>query len=299
MKVVGFTFVRNAVRNDYPVLESLRSLLPLCDEVVVAVGRSDDDTLALIQGLDSPKIRVVETEWDDTLREGGRVLALETDKALAAVPADADWAIYLQADEVLHEADYPAIRAGLARWAADEAVDGLLLEYAHFYATYDYLGDSPDWYRREVRVVRPGRGIYSYRDAQGFRKPPNQKLRVRLLAATVYHYGSVKQPAAMRHKLETFGRLWHSDEHMTALRAAHTAAATAAAAEFDYARIDSLQPFTGQHPAVMAARVARQNWHYAHDPRRNRLSFKNRVRVAVRRLTGYYLWEYRNYELLG
>ena len=290
MKVVGFTFVRNALTYDYPVLESLRSLLPLCDEVVVAVGNSADDTLNLIRSLNSPKICILETTWDDSLREGGRVLALETDKALAAVPADADWAIYLQADEVLHEADYPAIRAAMARWQAADDVDGLLLHYRHFYASYDYVGDSKRWYRREIRIVRPGRGVYSYRDAQGFRRAENQKLRVKLIDATVHHYGWVKAPAAMQRKQETFGKLWHSDEWM----AAHIAPA----AEFDYSQIDSLQHFTGTHPTVMADRIRQQNWRYDHDMTRNRLKLKDRIKHWVEQLTGYRIGEYRNYKLV-
>jgi glycosyltransferase involved in cell wall biosynthesis len=290
MKVVGFTFVRNAVTYDYPVLESINSLLPLCDEVVVAVGRSDDATLALIQSLNSPKLRIIETEWDDTLREGGRVLAQETDKALAAVPADADWAIYLQADEVLHEADYPAIRAGMTRWLPERQVEGLLFTYRHFYASYDYLGDARRWYRREIRIVRPGIGVYSYRDAQGFRKTGNQKLRVKLLDATVHHYGWVKAPAAMQRKQETFNKLWHDDEWV----ARHVAPA----AEFDYSQIDSLQAFTGTHPAVMAARIRAQNWDYAHDMSRNSYRLKDRLKQLVERYTGYRLGEYRNYKLV-
>jgi len=49
MKVSGFTFVRNAIRYDYPVVEAIQSILPLCTELVVAVGNSDDDTLQLIR----------------------------------------------------------------------------------------------------------------------------------------------------------------------------------------------------------------------------------------------------------
>ena len=290
MKVVGFTFVRNALKFDYPVLESINSLLPLCDEVVVAVGHSDDGTLALIQGIASPKIRIIDTVWDDSLREGGRVLAVETDKALAAVPAGADWAIYLQADEVLHEADYPAIRAGMERWKDDKSVEGLLLSYRHFYGSYDYVGDSCRWYRREIRVVRPGTGVRSYRDAQGFRRADNRKLRVRLLAATVHHYGWVKPPAAMQRKQETFGRLWHSDAWM----AQHVAAAE----EFDYHQVDSLQRFTGTHPATMQPRIEAQNWRFDHDLARNRYRLKDRLKQVLERLTGYRLGEYRNYELL-
>ncbi|ALW86175.1 glycosyl transferase [Hymenobacter sedentarius] len=290
MKVIGFTFVRNAVTYDYPVVESIQSLLPLCDEVVVAVGNSDDDTLRLINSINSRKIRIIETVWNDTLREGGRVLAVETDKALAAVPADADWAIYLQADEVLHENDYPAIRAGMARWAADPQVDGLLFNYRHFYGSYDYVGDSRRWYRREIRIVRPNRSVYSYRDAQGFRKGNNEKLQVKLLDATVHHYGWVKPPAAMQRKQETFNRLWHSDEWV--------AANVVPAAKFDYSQIDSLKPFEGRHPAAMLERIHRQNWQYAHNMSRNRYRFKDRLKQVFENLTGYRLGEYRNYKLL-
>lgn len=290
MKVVGFTFIRNAIKYDYPVLESINSLLPLCDEVVVAVGNSDDGTLGLIQRIGSPKIRIIETVWDDSLREGGRVLAVETDKALAAVPTDADWAIYLQADEVLHEADYATIRAGMAQWQDDKAVEGLLLNYRHFYGSYDYVGDSYRWYRREIRIVRPGMGVQSYRDAQGFRRADNCKLRVRLLDATVHHYGWVKPPAAMQRKQETFNKLWHSDEWV--------AQNVAPAEEFDYSQVDSLQRFTGTHPAAMQPRINAQNWRFDHDLARNRYRFKDRFKQTLERLTGYRLGEYRNYKLL-
>ena len=290
MKVVGFTFVRNAIKYDYPVLESINSLLPLCEEVVVAVGNSDDGTLALIQGIASPKIRIVETVWDDNLREGGRVLAVETDKALAAVSTDADWAIYLQADEVLHEVDFPTIRAGMERWKTDKSVEGLLLNYRHFYGSYDYVGDSFRWYRREIRIVRPGPGVHSYRDAQGFRRADNRKLRVKLLDATVHHYGWVKPPAAMQRKQETFNKLWHCDEWV--------AQNVAAAEEFDYSQVDSLQRFTGTHPAVMQPRINAQNWRFDHDMSRNHYRFKDRFKQTLERLTGYRLGEYRNYELL-
>ena len=290
MKVVGFTFVRNAIKYDYPVLESINSLLPLCDELIVAVGSSEDDTLGLIQRINSPKIRIIETVWDDTLREGGRVLAVETDKALAAVPADADWAIYLQADEVLHEADYAAIRDGMERWKDDKSVQGLLLNYRHFYGSFDYVGDSYRWYRREIRIVRPGIGVASYRDAQGFRLADNSKLRVKLLDATVHHYGWVKTPAAMQRKQETFNKLWHSDEWV--------AQNVAPAEEFDYSQVDSLQRFTGTHPQVMLGRIRQQNWRYEHDMSRNQHRLKDRFKRFLEQLTGYRLGEYRNYKLV-
>ena len=103
MKISGFTFVKNAVKYDYPVVESIKSILPLVDEMIVNLGDSEDETNALIESIGSEKIKIVHSVWDKNLREGGRVLAVETDKAMDAVSPDADWLIYIQADEVIHE----------------------------------------------------------------------------------------------------------------------------------------------------------------------------------------------------
>lgn len=288
MHVTGISFIRNAFRYDFPIVESLRSLLPLCDEVVVAVGNSDDDTLAVVRALD-PKIRVIETVWDDSLREGGVVLAKETDKALAAVSPATDWIIYLQGDEVFHEQDYPAIRAAMTQFLPDKRIDGLLFQYRHFYGSYDYLGAARRWYRTECRVVRANIGVYSYRDAQGFRKPVNQKLNVKPIKAHVYHYGWVKPPERMQDKVRNFNRLWHTDdwikEHVTPSN------------EFDYSEIDALERFTGTHPAAMHERIAQRNWRFDHDLTRNRLPLKDHVKRWLERVIG---WApgYKNYKVV-
>ena len=140
MKVTGFTFIRNAVIYDYPVVEAIRSILPICDEFVVAVGNSDDATLQLISRIDPSKIRIIKTVWDDSLREGGRVLALETDKAYQAIPAASDWAFYIQGDEVVHEKYLETIKNSMLQWKDHPEVDGLLFDYLHFFGSYDYGG---------------------------------------------------------------------------------------------------------------------------------------------------------------
>ena len=68
MKVTGFSFIRNGVKFDFPIVEAIKSILPICDEFVVAVGKSEDDTLGLIQSIGSPKIKIIETVWDESLR---------------------------------------------------------------------------------------------------------------------------------------------------------------------------------------------------------------------------------------
>ena len=58
MKVCGFTFIRNAVRFDYPIVEAITSVLPMCDEFIVLVGNSDDNTRNLIERIGSDKIKI-------------------------------------------------------------------------------------------------------------------------------------------------------------------------------------------------------------------------------------------------
>lgn len=154
MFVSGFTIVRNAIRFDYPIVEAIKSILPLCDEVVVAVGKSEDETLQLIKSINDSKIKIIETIWDDSLREGGKVLAAETNKAYDAISEKADWCFYIQGDEVMHEKYLPTIKSEMEKWKDDTRVEGLLFNYTHFYGSYDFVGDSRKWYREEIRIVR-------------------------------------------------------------------------------------------------------------------------------------------------
>jgi hypothetical protein len=289
MKVVGFTFVRNAITYDYPVEASIRSLLPLCDELVVAVGNSKDATRELVASIDSPKIKIIDTVWDDSLRVSGRVLAVETDKAYAAIPDDADWAIYLQADELLHEKDYDTLRGAMERYKDKPEVEGLLFAYQHFYGNYDYIGDARKWYLHEVRILRKRPDIHSYRDAQGFRKDPDgmQKLNVVPVDAHIYHYGWVKPPDKQADKRAYFESLYAAPDPKLA-----------AIEEWDYSDSTRLKPFTGSHPKEMQERIARLNWQFHYDPKKARYTLKERILGAYEKHFGRRLFEFRNYKVL-
>lgn len=291
LKVAGFTFIRNAVKYDYPIVEAIQSILPLCDEVVVNIGNSEDQTEALIASMGSSKIRVVHSIWDDTLRSGGRVLAEETNKAFDQVSADADWCIYIQADEVIHEKYYPAIGEAMRSYSADPHVEGLLFNYLHFYASYDYTADSRNWYDREIRVIRNDKAIRSYRDAQGFRKN-GKKLHVRAVDAYVYHYGWVKPPEIQIQKISDFHQLWTAEDKD------YGSNFQTEDLVFDYSQIDSLRPFSGTHPAVMQDRVNRKNWRVKIDVRAKNFSIKGRILYWLEQRTGKRLFGYRNYKLL-
>jgi glycosyltransferase involved in cell wall biosynthesis len=290
MKVAGFTFIRNALQYDYPVVEAITSILPLCDEFVVAVGNSTDDTLNLIKSIGSEKIRIIQTVWDDTIREGGKVLALETNKAFAAISPDADWAFYIQGDEVMHEQYRDTVYEAMRTYKDVKEVDGLLFKYVHFYGSYDYVADSRKWYRREIRIIRNNKTITSYKDAQGFRRKDNRKLQVKLIDAYIYHYGWVKHPKYQQQKQETFNKHWHDDTWMEKHIPKNV--------EFDYSGIDSLARFTGTHPKVMQPRIARVNWKFEHDISSKNISVKTCLLQIVEKYTGWRIGEYRNYKLL-
>ncbi|MDY0141350.1 MAG: hypothetical protein RBR97_05605 [Bacteroidales bacterium] len=289
MKVCGFTFIRNAIKFDYPVKEAILSILPLCDEIVVAVGNSEDNTLDLIKNIAPNKIKIVETVWDDSLRVGGRVLAVETDKAFQTIADNYDWCFYIQGDEVIHEKYIDTIRASMQKHLHDKRVDGLLFKYLHFYGSYDYVGESYRWYRKEIRIVRNNKNIYSFRDAQGFRKDRDKILRVKPIDAFIYHYGWVKDPAAMQKKQEEFNKLWHDDDWINKnVRKAD---------EFDYSEIDVLKSFDGTHPEVMHERVAKTNWKFDYDLSCNKMKFKDKLKKFFEKF-GFNFGQYENYKVL-
>ncbi len=290
MKVSGFTFVRNAVLYDYPIVEAIQSILPLCNEVVVAVGNSEDATLQLIQSIPSNKIKIIETTWDDNLREGGQVLALETNKAFNAISKDSDWAFYIQGDEVLHEQYIPSIKEAMQKHKNNHTVDGLLFNYEHFYGSYDFVGNSSNWYPKEIRVIRNNKRIYSYKDAQGFRKNKNEKLNVKSIDAYIYHYGWVKDPKAMQAKQKTFQQLWHSDKE----------AEKRVGNDINYQyekNLQSLNKFTGTHPRVMQNRIERLNWDFTYNPKQHNLDLKEQLKILCNKYLGLN-FNYRNYKII-
>lgn len=287
MKVCGFTIVRNAIKYDYPVVESIKSVLPICDLFVVAVGNSDDGTLELIKSIDPNKIQIIETIWDDSLRKGGAVLAVETNKAFDAIPHDYDWCFYIQADEVIHENDYETIRGAMAKWQNVSDVDGLLFNYNHFWGTFNFIGVNRQWYRKEIRVVKNNKMIRSYRDAQGFRKN-DEKLRVKPINAYIYHYGWVRPPAIMKEKMKNFSSLYlNSEELQKEIERINI---------FNYDEVDAVKRFTGTHPAVMKNRINSLEWNVELDENKTNMAFKDRLLLAFERLFGYRLFEYKNYK---
>lgn len=290
MFVSGFTIIRNAIQYDYPVLESIQSILPICDEVIVLVGESSDETLSLIQSIQSDKIKIHHSVWDDSLREGGRVLAVETDKAMDLINPKADWCFYIQADEVFPEKDIKALQLSMKLNLNNAKVEGLLFEYVHFFGSYSFIASSRDFYRNEIRVIRRNSTIRSYKDAQGFRIS-GRKLKVKKSGASIYHYGWVRHPEMMSHKIKNFHQLWHSDEWIASQKQLNEA--------FDYNGIDAIDTFKGNHPQVMLKRISEKNWDFQPALNKKNIPFRKKALYLIEKLFGIRLGEYKNYQILN
>jgi len=299
MKISGFTILRNGTKFDYPYLESLRSLLPLVDELLVNVGIGEDDTLSVLRKFAAEegagKIVLFESHWpldDPEKRKGGQILAEQTNLALDRCRGD--WCVYLQADEVLHEDDLPKIRRALESNDKDPEVDGLLFHYVHFYGSFDVVRNSRSAYRREVRIVRRASGARSVGDAQSFRLPGGEKPKVVLIEASIYHYGWVRPPEVMREKTFFMDTLYHGGKKTES-------GETATGDNYRYKKIWGLLPFRGNHPKVMLARIAAKKWSW--DLKRSPLEWKfsDAKKIALdlfERATGVRLFEYRSYRRL-
>lgn len=284
----AFSIARDVSIHEYPVEASIRSALPLVEEFVVNVGSSRDDTRERMASLalEHPKVRLFHRDWED---EGGvyRSLSGETNRALERCRHD--WALYLQADEVLHEDDLPALRRAVARADADDRVEGLLFDYLHFYGSPDWLLTGRRTYRREVRVIRGSAGVRSVRDAQGFRVgSEGRKPRVIRSGARIFHYGYVKSLEGVREKK----RLW----------ADHFGQDASEAVSYRFKRHPGLRRFEGEHPRAARPWLAERRWDFRpEDAREPELTLEEmRVRVSdwIEGLTGRRLFEHRNYQLI-
>jgi hypothetical protein len=284
----GFTLVRNAIKLDFPIVPAIRSVLEVCDEVVVNVGKSEDETRDLVGSVADPRVRILDTEWD--LSKKNAMLSIETQRAMDACRGA--WGIYIQADEVLHERGARLLKDAAQEWDGDARVEGLLVRYLHFYGGFDTVATNRRWYRREVRCVRLGHDIRPYQGAQGFRVGATyRKIRAQVTEAEMFHYGWARPARAIREKHE-------QSKTMYPWRRGHTDW-DADRAQLEWTPL--LRPFTGTHPRAAQEWIAERT----QDPERviGPPRFKlEHVRFYlsdwIERLTGERVFEFRNYEVV-
>jgi len=301
MKVSAFTYVRNGLQLDYPFVESIQSILPVVDEFIVVIGNSVDGTRKAIEALNNSRIKIIDTVWDDTIRSGGRIFALQANIGLDNVSKDADWIFHLQADEVIHEKDLPVIKDAMQQYLNQSKVEGLLFDFINFFGDYEHYAPSRRYHQKEIRIIRNNPHFRSYKDSQGFRSfinPENiwqekgSKLSVKKINAAVYHYSYVKDPKVQLKKHLVFGNRWQeNDEWMKEYLEQNKNG-------FDYAKIDFLYAFKGTHPAVMQTKIKKQDWAFNYDSSKNDMNLKEKFLKLMQDVTGKQLFIYKNYKMI-
>jgi hypothetical protein len=263
MKISGFSMVRNGIKLYYPVVEMIKSILPIVDEFVIAIGKGDDDTRERVASIGDPKIKIIDTEWDLEKYPRGMENAHQTDIAKNA--CSGDWLFYLQADEVIHEKYLDNIKAACEKYLDDKEVEGLLFKYRHFWGDYDHYHAGHGWYPHEIRIVRNDPEIHSWESAQSFRRIPDfdginyrqqegtHKLKVALIDAYVYHYGWVRPPNLMVNKKKALDTVHKGEKRVAEMYKDKSD-------EFDYGPLNRLSVFKETHPAVMSEMISKMNW---------------------------------------
>ena len=252
MKVSAFTFIKNGQILGYPFLQSIQSVLPIVDEFVINVGDSEDETLKMIHSIKDAKIRIIESKWNDGMRDRGYVYGQQ--KMIAQFNCTGDWVFYIEGDEVYHEKDLEKIRNSMKSHLNNSNVEALVFNFKHFYGNANSVLNSPGWYRSEARIIKNSIRSYAPDGLFWLVLDSNKKgryPRAKNIGVTCYHYGWVRSEEQMNLKSGKVQKYWGGQ-----------------AAKVDYSQIDQLiiEEFIGSHPDIIKDWLPQDTLLYQADP---------------------------------
>jgi len=252
MKISAFTFIKNGEILGYPFIESIKSVLPIVDEFVINVGNSEDNTLEAIKSLNEPKIRIIQSCWNDHMTNKGFVYGQQ--KMIAQYNCTGDWLFYVEGDEVYHENDLDYILQQMKIYEKDENVEALAMNFIHFYGNTSSYLDSPGWYRSETRIIKSSIRSYAPDGLFWLVLRTNKKGRypnAKLIEAYCYHYGWVRPEEKMNLKSKKVSKYWKGTYK-----------------KIDYSQMDQkiIKPFIGTHPKVIRSWISSEEKLFIADP---------------------------------
>lgn len=253
-RLSAFSYLKNGVVFDYPFIESLLSIAPICDQIIVCyASESTDGSREALEALQAklPQLELYPSKvWQTPGLSQGEVIRLAAEEAEAY--CDGDWLLHLQADEVYLNAEVLSIKNYLDQYHCLD-IDGFFFQVLHFYADYDMVigpqGAKAGWYQETMRLSRAGKAKH-IQDAwtQLLKEPQSKALRVPI---RIFHYGHVREKEAMRLKASYMERLYHdlADDYEVC-----------AAQAFEYNAVpkELIEPFDAEHPETMLKRISSQ-----------------------------------------
>ena len=252
MKVSGFTFIKNGQILGYPFLESIRSILPIVDEFIINVGESEDDTFAMVNSINDKKIRIIESKWNDQMKDRGYVYGQQ--KMIAQFNCTGDWAFYIEGDEIYHEKDLDQIKESMIMNLNDSNVEALVVDFNHFYGNANSLLNSPGWYRSEARIIKNSIRSYAPDGLFWLVLDSNKKgryPRAKKTGVSCYHYGWVRSEDQMNLKSAKVQKYWGGKPLI-----------------IDYSQMDQsiITEFRGNHPKIVESWLPKAEGLFRTDP---------------------------------
>ena len=241
MNLAGLITVRNGNSLDYCWREAALSLLGVCDELVLHDVSSDDGTWQEIQScaVMEPKITPLRSEWTDPQ---GDIYWWPKTLNLARDAAHCKMVIHLDADEILHEDDYPKIRA------AAEQGRTLYLHRLNFWK--DSRNLIPVGQCCGTRVLRMcPRHMHLPSDYPYAPSESTEKL-AEISAIRIFHYGFLRKREAFFAKTRAVQRIWANDYDVR-LEAAEKDPQAWATNPCVSNWVNDLIPYEGSHPEII------------------------------------------------
>ena len=285
MKVSAFTFIKNGEILGYPFIQSIKSILPIVDEFVINVGSGEDNTLEVIQAINDPKIRIIQSCWNDNMKNRGYVYGQQ--KMVAQFNCTGDWAFYIEGDEIYHENDLDRIYMSMKENLDNPEVEALIFDFYHFYGNANSYLDSPGWYRSEARIIKNSLRTYA---PDGLfwlvldRNKTGRYPRAKHTGAKCYHYGWVRSEAQMNLKSEKVQKYWGGEAN-----------------KIDYSKMDQsiIKEFKGSHPKIIQDWIPNDIGLFTVDPsyKLTKKQKKHRIMIIFEKLFGLELSK-KHYKLV-
>ncbi len=262
----AFGIYKNVILRDYCAIESISSILPEVDRFIINIGVSEDKTEELIRDTfgDNKKCHIFTSPWTQG-RDYPGIGFLSEQTNLALYKLDTQWAMYLQADEVMHENDSRQLKDWIDRAEREDSI-ALTFNYLHFYKDYNHLRkdykNGGDAYDREIRCFKNTGDIFSWGDAQSFtttslsldpRGPQPLMHETQLLLDSplnIYHLGWVHEPKVMLDKKRYLADFYNISEPGRNEKIPENESGG-----YDFQ--EEVLEFKGEHPKIMRERIER------------------------------------------
>lgn len=209
MLITGLTLIKDGNLLKYPWKICISNLSSLCDEVIVNLGDSTDDTKEELFELSEllGNVKVFEYTWSLKPTGDGTELSKQANHVLSE--ASGDWIIYMQADEMIHERDHSFIRSAIKN--VDEDITQFELYRSYFWRTLSSRNSKYEiWLGRIFKANTHevgGDGMYLIRF----------KGEVERLNKLIYHYSRIGTEEEINKRVRRLTLMFEGEEYANSL----------------------------------------------------------------------------------